>query len=75
MSAEVDRLTVRLPARDNALLELVMAKLKLDKGRAVSKNDVFLGLVDGFLAGRFQLDIFDGLDVAQVVRDADSASA
>ncbi len=67
-----ERFSVRLDSKDNARLDLAIARLKLDTGRIVSKNDLFLGLVDGFLAGRFKLDIFDGLDVAAIVRDADA---
>lgn len=63
---KLDRLSVRIPERDNALLDLAIVRMKLDTGRAISKNDVFRFLVKGFLDGRFQLDAFEGIDVKAI---------
>ncbi len=71
--ANVDRVSVRIDPRENALIDLAITHLKLQTGRSISKNDVFLSLVRGLLGGTITLPEFDGLDVAAIVRDADGA--
>lgn len=68
---KTESFTVRLPLRDSAALEILTARLKLQRGVAFSKAKIIRELVSGFLDGRFKLDAFEGLDVATIIQNVE----